>query len=137
MGKGILIARILLGLPLLVFGLNQWFVWFEPPSDFQPAAQSWLEAIDATGYVQPMKVVVEVFCGACLVLGLWVPFALVLFAPILVHIVGYHMYLDPRMQSLVITAVVCALFLFLVLAYSRSWQGVLQVINRHHWSRRD
>ena len=125
MGKAILIARILLGLPLIVFGLNQVFLWFEGPSDFAPEAMAWLEATDSVGYLNPLKIAVEVFCGVCLVVGCWVPFSLVLFAPVLVHIVAFHVFLDAPLKGMM-AYLMLALEIFLAWAYWSHFKGVLK-----------
>ena len=90
MNKIIIVARILLGLPFLVFGLNGFFEFMEQP-EHGPEATKFLGALVDSGYLMPLLKGTEVACGALLVLGLFVPLALTVLAPVMVNILGYHL----------------------------------------------
>jgi uncharacterized membrane protein YphA (DoxX/SURF4 family) len=122
MKLAVTIARILLGLPFLVFGLNGFFHFMEPPPQ-PPEAQAFLGALEASGYMMVMVKVVEVLCGALLILGRYVPLALTLLAPILVNIVGYHVYIDPA--GLPLALAIIALELFCAWAYRARFAPML------------
>ena len=125
MGKAILIARVLFGLPLVVFGLNSFLFFMEPdPGAFPEDAQSWLAALEATGYITPLKGAIEVLAGLLVLSGKWVPFALVVFAPILVNIVAFHLVYSPATGA--IGYLLLVLELFLAWAYWPHFRGVLQ-----------
>ena len=113
----------LLGLPLVVFGLNGFLEFMEPPADPTPEGQAFLDALEASGFVMPIVKGLEVLCGALLVLGLFVPLALTLLAPIVVNIVGYHVTLDPAGMPIAIG--VAVLGLFLAWSYRLNFAGVL------------
>lgn len=124
MAKAILIARIVLGLPLVVFGLNYWLMFIEPdPTAFTPEAQAWLGALEDVGYLNPLKSAVEVLCGLLLIAGRWVPFALVVFAPVLINIVAFHLWPD-KPSTGVIAFLMLGLELFLAWAYWPHFKGV-------------
>src|SRR5262245_15426104 len=89
-----LIARILLGLVFFVFGLNG-FLNFLPAPPHPGKAGDFLSALVATSYMIPLLKLTEVVAGALLLVGRWVPFALVLLAPVLVNIAAFHFVLDP------------------------------------------
>lgn len=87
------IIRILLGVMLLVFGANK-FLNFIPLPPMIGSAGDFMKSLGATGYVLPIVGLIEVFVGAMLIIRKWVPFVLVLLAPISINIVLFHVFLD-------------------------------------------
>ncbi|WP_353088965.1 DoxX protein [Flavobacterium sp.] len=89
------IVRIMLGLVLVVFGLNKVL-----PSPIIPLPQlpdnasSFMTSLAATGYVLKVLGILEVFIGALLLTRKWVAFALIMLAPISINIVLFHLFLD-------------------------------------------
>lgn len=87
-------ARISLGLIFFVFGLNG-FLHVLPQPPMPAAAGAFAGALASAGYLFPLLKAVEVMAGALLLTGIWVPFALTLLAPIILNIVGFHLFLAP------------------------------------------
>lgn len=87
------ILKWLLGLSLIVFGANKFFKFIEPPA-FSAAAADFMTSLDATGYVLYIVGGLEIFVGLLLLLNKWVPFALLILAPVTVNIVLFHIFLD-------------------------------------------
>lgn len=134
----VIFARCLLGGPFLVFGLNSFFHWMEPDPEGMPeAAMAFLGALDQSGYMLHLVGGTQALAGALILTGILLPLGLMLLAPVLVNIVAFHMYLDPRTGGMAFVAVLVVLFLFLCLAYASSFRGVLQPVARHQWSPRD
>jgi putative oxidoreductase len=106
-----IIARSLLGLIFLVFGLNGFlnFIPMAPPSG---EAGQFLAAMFVSHYIFAIFVL-EVIAGVLLLLNRFVPLALAILAPILVNIALYHVLMAPRGYA---TAVI-ALALWGVLFY--------------------
>ena len=122
MKKAVVVARILMALPLIVFGLNGLLHFFEPPMDGVPdKAIAFMNALNDSGYLFPVKSVIEVLCGVLILTGMFVPFALVLFAPILVNIVAYHLVLDTNVANGGAAWLLLACELFLAFAYWKSF----------------
>ena len=93
--KVTMVLRIILGLALLVFGLNK-FLWFLPqPESLPEGAANFMGALTGTGYMIKLIGTVEVVSGLLLLINKWVPFALVLLAPVVVNIIFYHLKFDP------------------------------------------
>lgn len=65
------------------------------------------------GYLMTLVKVIETACGALLLAGYFVPLMLVLLAPIIVNILGFHLFLDPSGQGLGTAVVILVLHLFL------------------------
>lgn len=88
------IARSLLGLVFLVFGLNGLFHFFAMPP-MPEAAQDFFGGLYRTGYMLPVMFTVQAVCGALLLAGVLVPLALTVLAPIMVNIILFHLFLAP------------------------------------------
>ena len=92
--KATMVLRIILGLILIVFGANK-FIGFMPSPELPEAAGNFMGALASTGYMFPLIGAVEVIVGVLLILNKWVPFALVLLAPVAVNMVLFHLKLAP------------------------------------------
>jgi uncharacterized membrane protein YphA (DoxX/SURF4 family) len=87
------VARVLLGLVFLVFGLNG-FLHFLPQPPPPARALGFFGGLASAGYFFPLLKGTEVLAGALLLAG-FVPLALTLLAPIIVNIVAFHTFLAP------------------------------------------
>ena len=87
------IARLLLGLIFVVFGLNFWlhFIPLPPPAEGSAAA-SFMFAMYGSGYLTVVKVL-EVTGGLLLLSGRFVNLALATLGPIVLNIALYHVFL--------------------------------------------
>ena len=94
MSKLPLIARIILGLIFTVFSIN-FFVPFLPMPEPTPEAGAFLGALMDSGYMFYFIKIVELVGGIMLLIGICVPLALLLLAPIVVNIFLFHIFLDP------------------------------------------
>tara|TARA_R100000808_G_C2120045_1_gene131558 strand:+ start:180 stop:557 length:378 start_codon:yes stop_codon:yes gene_type:complete len=87
------IARYLLGLTFVAFGLNGFlnFIPLEAPTG---EAAAFLGALAATGYMLPMIMLTQIAAGLMLVTNRYTMLALLLLAPIVVNIVAFHLFLN-------------------------------------------
>ncbi len=89
------IARVLLGFPLLVFGLNGFFNFIPPPEMTMPEkALNFSAALMESGYMMPMIGVTLLVSGALLLLNRFVPLALLFLAPFFVNSLCFHLFLE-------------------------------------------
>jgi len=88
------VIRILVGLLLLVGGLNK-FLAFMPNPPHNEAGAAFMGALAATGYMFPIIALVEIFAGAAFVAGRFVALAAVVLAPVALNIVLFHAVLEP------------------------------------------
>lgn len=89
-----LIARILLGLLFLVFGLNG-FLHFIPTPPPSGLAGQYMGALFISHYLV-FVFAVQVIGGALLLANRFVPLALILLGPILVNILLFHSLMAPE-----------------------------------------
>ncbi len=122
MQKVVLGARVVLGLIFVIFGLN-FFVPFLPPPEMSEPATRFVVALMDTGYIFSVVKTIEVVSGVLLLVGIYVPLALVLLAPVIVNFVLLHVLLDPA--NLPLALVVLVLELFVAWSYRDSFSGVL------------
>lgn len=108
MKKITLVARILLG--LVFFGSGVAFFVSTPPPMEGPIAD-FIKGMMATGYFFKLLKGTEIFCGLLLLIGRFVPLALVILAPIVLNIVLVHAFMMP--DGLPVAAGVAALEIYL------------------------
>jgi uncharacterized membrane protein YphA (DoxX/SURF4 family) len=106
------VARVLLGLVFLVFGLNG-FLYFLPQPPPPTGALAFMGGLASTGYFFPLLKATEVIAGTLLLAG-FVPIALTLLAPIIVNIVAFHTFLAPGNWPVVGIVLVSEIYLAIV-----------------------
>jgi uncharacterized membrane protein YphA (DoxX/SURF4 family) len=116
------IARVLMGIAFLIFGLNGFLNFMPAPKDMP---QDILEVMGAMNKAGFFKVVsgVEVLVGVLLLVNRFVPLALALIAPIIVAILTFHIALQPATIGPGI--VVALLELYLAWSYRKAFGPML------------
>jgi putative oxidoreductase len=116
----VLIARILLGLVFLVFGLNDFF-HFIPMQPMPGDAGVLAMLLYSHGWFL-FHGILYVIAGVLLLVGRYVPVALVILGPILVNILVFHLTLQPGGIGM---GLFCTLLeLFLIWAYWPAFEGI-------------
>ncbi|HTO54519.1 MAG TPA: DoxX family protein [Myxococcota bacterium] len=123
MSKTTSAARILLGAVFFVFGLNK-LLHFIPQPPITGTAAEFMGGLVASGYFLPLLASTEIVSGLALLLGRYVPLALVLLAPVVVNIVAFHTFLAPA--GLPVAIAVLALELFLAWQYRSAYRSLLR-----------
>jgi len=108
------IIRILLGIVLLVFGLNKFYpLPFLPAPKLPEHAYEFMNSLVATGYVLPIVGVLEVLIAILLLSKKWLAFALILLAPISLNILLFHLFLDlPGIGGAILVAVLNGILIY-------------------------
>ncbi len=86
------IARVILGLIFLVFGLNGFFHFIPMPPPTGTAAE-FIYGLLKAPYFIPFMASIQVICGVLLLSGAFIPFALLLLFPIALNIFFFHLVL--------------------------------------------
>jgi uncharacterized membrane protein YphA (DoxX/SURF4 family) len=114
MKKAIIITRVLLGLPFLIFGLNHFFPFIpHPPMD--GVALDYMMGLTKVGYFWPLLRGLEILIGIALISGRFVPLALAVLAPISLHIFLFHAFV--MIANLPLAIIILVLHIFLIVKY--------------------
>ncbi len=112
-------SRVLLGLILISGGVNNFLVR-NPVSNPTPEADRFLNFLQETGYLLHAVAITEIAVAVLLLSGYFITLALAVFAPILVNIFLFHIFVQ---FAGIETALVAAAF-----------YGYLVYIHRDHFS---
>ena len=116
------IARILLRLLFLVYGLNGFFR-FGHSAPFETAiAREYMDVMLATPYGHVLFAL-QVVCGIALLCNLFVPLALTILAAYLFNIYLFHLFLDPSKSGSTFLATL--LWILTSMRYKGSLRGLL------------
>ena len=105
-----LIVRTLLGL-LFLFASAAYFLNLIEPPPMEGPIKIFNEGLAASGYFFTLLKVTELVCAILLLIGRFVPLALVILAPIIVNILMVHIFLDRSGLPVAVFAVLAAVFL--------------------------
>ena len=116
------IARFLLGLIFLVFGLNG-FLHFIPASLPSGTAGQFVGALFVSNYLV-VVFLLQLVSAVLLLINRYVPLALTLLAPIIVNILLFHILMAPSglPLALVVTVLWIVVFLSVRSAFAGLWQ---------------
>ncbi len=107
----VLLARLLLGIMFVVFGLNGFLLFMPPPPHIPGNAGAFSGAMWSSHYVY-FTSGVQVLAGALLLVDQYVPFALVLLAAVIANILAFHVTMWP--QALVPFPILVTVLWFIV-----------------------
>ena len=116
------IARYLLGLLFMVFGLNGFFNFIHQPPPANPLALQFFIAISSSHFAA-FFFAVQLIGGLLLLSGFFVSLALTLLAAELYNILAFHLTLAPA--SIAPALVACVLWVLVFLQYRNSFTGIL------------
>jgi uncharacterized membrane protein YphA (DoxX/SURF4 family) len=116
------IARILLGLVFVVFGLNA-FLHLLPMPMPSGLAGDFMKALFVSHYLYAIKCF-EITGGILLLIGRFVPLGITLVGPVAVNILFFHAFLAPA--GLPLALVIVALEAFLVVSYRSAFAGIFR-----------
>ncbi|HEY8270028.1 MAG TPA: DoxX family membrane protein [Pseudobdellovibrionaceae bacterium] len=122
-----LIARILLGLIFFIFGLAGLLNLIPVPPDLPERLVTFNTGLAASGYFMTLLKATETICGLLLLMGSFVPLALVVLAPIVINIILVHAFMAPSGLPL---AIVIGLLLFYLSFFAQPYSGVIKQLFR-------
>lgn len=118
-----LIVRTLVGLLFIVSSLVYFLNLVEPPEMTGPI-KAFNEGLAASGYFFTLLKWTELLCGILLVVGRFVPLALVILAPIVINIFMVHLFMEP--SGLPIAIVLVLAIIFLGWYYRENFRGLFE-----------
>lgn len=116
-----IIVRSLTGL-LFIFASATYFLGIVQPPELTGPMKTFNEGLAASGYFFTLLKATELVCGILLLIGRFVPLALVVLAPIVIHILMVHIFLDRT--GLPVAIFLVAAFAFLGYYYRKSFDGL-------------
>jgi putative oxidoreductase len=117
-----LIARVLLGLTFVVFGLNG-FLNFIPQQPMPQAAIQFFIALAATHYVHVIFGI-QLIAGILFLVNRFVPLALTLIAPVIVNILLFHAFMAPG--GILPGVLVTVFWIILFVNHRHAFAGIFQ-----------
>lgn len=117
----ILVARLLLGLLFLVFGLNAFLNFLNMGPMPSGLAGQFMGALYLSHYIWVVAAL-QVIGGVLLLIGRYVPLGLVLLGPVIVNILLYHLFLSIAGIPLAIVATI--LWFIVFYAYRQYFSGI-------------
>ena len=88
-----LLLRYLFGIAMTVFGIGNLFQLL-PPHHFGGKAGEIMYAFVASGYILQAVGLCQIVLGTALLLNRYIPLALLVFAPVVVNVLLFHLFLD-------------------------------------------
>jgi putative oxidoreductase len=122
MKKVKMVVRILLGIMVLIFGLNK-FLQFIPMPPMPQEAGEFMGALVKSGYLMVVVAIVEIITGILLLLNKYVSLALVILFPVLLNAFLFHLFLD--LPGIGGAAFAMAMNIFLFFANKESYKSLL------------
>jgi hypothetical protein len=122
MRSAAVIARYLLGIIFLAFGLNG-FLHFIPMPPPTGVAGQFFGALFASGY-WVVIFLLQIIAGVLLLINRFVPLALTILAPMIVNILGFHVFMAPGGMPLAL--VVTILWVVVYFSVRSAFAGLFQ-----------
>ena len=118
----VIIARCLLGLLYLVFGLDYFFhfIPYQPLHTGKPGAL--VAGLKGTGYIYPYMKMIQILGGLSLLFNRYAPFSAVVLFPISLNVLLFHTILVPSGWYMGVILIV--LNVFLGWAYRKYYRGL-------------
>lgn len=110
------IISVLLGIMLIIFGINKFLNFMPAPENMPESASNFMKAMIDTGYLFKFIGLVEIVSGILLLINKWVPFALLIIAPVTLNIIMFHLMLD--VADILPGAII---FILLVYLFRANW----------------
>jgi putative oxidoreductase len=115
------IARLLLGLTFIVFGLNGFLNFLSMGPMPEGLAGQFIAALALSRYFWVIAAL-QIIAGVLLLANRFVPLALVLLGPIIVNILLYHIFLN--FGGIILAIVVTILWFIVFYAYRQYFAGI-------------
>jgi putative oxidoreductase len=110
MKMAMIIIRILMGL-MFLFSSAVFFLKLYPQPVLKGNIKVFMDGLNAAGYLLPLIKATELICAILLLIGRFVPLAVVVIFPVIVNIVFVHAFLGPENLPVAIALLLGDLFL--------------------------
>jgi len=131
--KATTVARVLLGFVFFGLGSNG-LLHFVPLPPGEGKAAAFIGGLAASGYFFPLLFVTYLFSGGALMIGRFVPLALIVLAPIIVNIAVMHLVLPSSGAEMCLAMLVTILEIFLAWCYRSAFRQLVQARHELNWA---
>ena len=105
------VIRYLFGVAMTFFGISNLFQLL-PPHEFPGEAGKLMLAFTDSGYILQAVGLIQILLGMALLLNRFIPLALLLFAPVVVNVLLFHLFLDVSSILMAMPIIGITVFLF-------------------------
>lgn len=97
-------------------------------ANFPHQAQTWLDTMKATGYLQHLLYITEFTTGIAILIGVFIPLALVALAPVIFNIALFHFFLDSRPERILVVLLMIGAHIILTYRYRAAFQSLFNPV---------
>ena len=123
MKKASTIISVILGLTLIIFGLNKFFN-FMPVMELSAPGLEFMGAFVKVGYGMTIVAIIEILTGILIATNKFRALALVILFPIMLNALLFHMFLDP--ENILPAVLVVGMNLFLMYSSKEKYNPLFQ-----------
>lgn len=106
------VIRYLFGVAMTFFGISNLFQLL-PPHQFAGEAGRLMDSFTQSGYILQAVGLTQLLLGLALLLNRFIPLALLLFAPIAINVLLFHLFLDASGIFMALPVIGITIFLFM------------------------
>jgi hypothetical protein len=106
------VIRYLFGVAMTFFGISNLFQLL-PQHEFPAEAGKLMVAFIESGYILQAVGLTQLLLGLALLLNRFIPLALLLFAPVVVNVLLFHLFLDVASMPMALPVIGITLYLFI------------------------
>jgi putative oxidoreductase len=120
------VIRYLFGVAMTFFGISNLFQLL-PPHQFPGEAGRLMLAFADSGYILQAVGITQLLLGIALLVNRFIPLALLLFAPVVVNVMLFHLFLDT--SSILMAMPVIGITIFLFIYHKAQFSALLKSIS--------
>jgi putative oxidoreductase len=120
------VIRYIFGVAMTFFGISNLFQLL-PPHQYPGEAGRLMLAFTDSGYILQAVGLTQLFLGIALLLNRFIPLALLLFAPVVVNVLLFHLFLD--VESMLMAMPVIGITTFLFIYHKSQFSSLLKAHN--------
>jgi putative oxidoreductase len=120
------VIRYLFGVAMTFFGISNLFQLL-PPHQFPGEAGRLMLAFADSGYILQAVGITQLLLGIALLVNRFIPLALLLFAPVVVNVMLFHLFLDT--SSILMAMPVIGITIFLFIYHKAQFSSLLKSIS--------
>ncbi|KAA0965946.1 DoxX family membrane protein [Sporosarcina sp. ANT_H38] len=119
------VLRVILGLIITASGAGVLFELMPMPTFSSTSANEFMKSLEETGYFMQFLSIVKIACGLALLSNKFVKLALVVFMPVSINMMMFHIFLD--FASIMGALMIFGINISLLVYYSQDYRAILKI----------